>query len=64
MEFTCVSGSLGGRFHDQGDTKWKVIKGQLRGHNDMFFGRPTLGQPIGGHGVGHPQGLFGGLSYY
>jgi hypothetical protein len=60
MEFTCVSGSLGGRFHDQEDAKWKVIRGQSRGHNDTPFGRATLGWPIGCHGVGH---IFGGLSY-
>jgi hypothetical protein len=29
-----------GEFHDQGDAKWVVIRGQLRGHNDMPFGRP------------------------
>jgi hypothetical protein len=31
----------GGEFHDQGDAKWIVIKGQLWGHNDMTFGQPT-----------------------
>jgi hypothetical protein len=39
-----------GKFHDQGDTKWIVIRGKLRGHNDMPFGCP--------------QGVFGGLSCY
>jgi hypothetical protein len=53
-----------GEFHDQGDAKWIVIRGQLRGHNDTPFGRPTPGRPIGRPGVGHPQGVFGGLSYY
>jgi hypothetical protein len=24
-----------GKFYDQGDAKWTVIRGQLRGHNDM-----------------------------
>jgi hypothetical protein len=31
-----------GQFHDQGDAKWIVIRGQLRSHNDMPFGRPTF----------------------
>jgi hypothetical protein len=44
-----------GEFHDQGDAKWIVIKGQLRGHNHTPFGRP---------GVGRPSGVFGGFSYY
>jgi hypothetical protein len=42
------SGSLGdiftitiGEFHDQGDTKWILIRGQLRSHNDTRSG----GQP-------------------
>jgi hypothetical protein len=26
-----------GEFHDQGDAKWIVIRGQLRGHNGMPF---------------------------
>jgi hypothetical protein len=30
-----------GEFHDQGDAKWIVIRGRLRGHNDTPFGRPT-----------------------
>jgi hypothetical protein len=25
-----------GKFHDQGDAKWKVIRGQLRSHNKSF----------------------------
>jgi hypothetical protein len=33
-----------GEFHDQGDAKWKVIRGQLRGHNDTPFGRQTFGR--------------------
>ena len=33
-----------------------MIRGQSRGHNDMTFWRPS--------GVGCPQGIFGGLSYY
>jgi hypothetical protein len=45
-----------GEFHDQADAKWIVIRGQLRGHNDMPFGWPTPG--------GRPQGVFGGFSYY
>jgi primosomal protein N' len=27
-----------GKFHDQGDAKWIVIRGQLRGHNDTLCG--------------------------
>jgi hypothetical protein len=27
-----------GEFHDQGDAKWIVIRGQLRGHNDTPCG--------------------------
>jgi hypothetical protein len=30
-------------FHDQGDAKWIVIRGQLRGHNDTPFGQPPPG---------------------
>jgi hypothetical protein len=30
-----------GVFHDQGEAKWIVIRGQLRGHNDTPCGRPT-----------------------
>jgi hypothetical protein len=48
-----------GEFHDQGDAKWIVIRGQLRGHNDAPFGRPTSGRPIG-----RSSGVFGGFSYY
>jgi len=27
-----------GKLHDQGDAKWIVIRGQLRGHNDTPYG--------------------------
>jgi hypothetical protein len=54
----------GGEFHDQGDANSIVIRGQLRGHNDTPFGRPTPSRPIGRLGFGRPQGVFGGLSYY
>jgi hypothetical protein len=53
-----------GKFHDQGDAKWLVIGGQLRGHNDMPIGRQTLGRPIGCPVVGRPQDVFGGVSYH
>jgi hypothetical protein len=53
-----------GKFHDQGDAKWIVIRGQLKCHNDTPFGRPTPGRPIGRLVVGRPQCVFGGLSYY
>jgi hypothetical protein len=52
-----------GEFHDQGDAKWIVNRGQLRGHNDTPCGRPTHGRPIGRLGVGRSQGVFGGFSY-
>jgi hypothetical protein len=52
-----------GEFHDQGDAKWIVIRGQLRGHNDTPFGRLTPGQPIGRPVVGCHQGIFGVLYY-
>ena len=53
-----------GQFHNQGDAKWIVIRGQLWNHKDTPFGRPTPGRPIGCPGVGRSQGVFGGLSYY
>jgi hypothetical protein len=55
---------LKGEFHDQGDAKWIVIRGQLRDHNDMPLGRPAPGRPIGRPGSGRPQGEFGVFSYY
>jgi hypothetical protein len=51
--------SFVGESHDQADAEWIVIRTQLRGHNDMPFGRPTPSQPIGHPGVGHPQGISG-----
>jgi hypothetical protein len=39
-----------GKFHDQGDAKWIVIRGQLR----VITIRPS----------GRLKGVFGGLSYY
>jgi hypothetical protein len=50
-----------GKFHDQGDAKWVVIRGQLRGHNDTPFEQPTPVWPIGRPGVAHLQSVFGGL---
>jgi hypothetical protein len=50
--------SINCEFHDQGDAKWIVIRGQQRGHNDMPCRRPTPGWPIGRPGVGCPQGVF------
>jgi hypothetical protein len=52
---------LTSEFHDQVDAKWIVIRGQLRGHNDTPFGRPSPGRPIGHPGAGHPQGVFQSL---
>jgi hypothetical protein len=67
MQFTCVHtcdlqcpysdskvvdfGIRSGEFHDQGDAKWIVIRGKLRGHDDAPFGRPTPSRPIGRLGV-------------
>jgi hypothetical protein len=45
-----------GEFHDQGDAKWIVIRGQLRGHNDTPFGRPTLSRSISRPGGWQPSG--------
>jgi hypothetical protein len=53
-----------GKFRDQGDAKWIVIRRLLRGHNDTPLGRPTPDQPIGRPGVGHPSGIFGVFGYY
>jgi hypothetical protein len=53
-----------GKFHDQGDAEWIVIRGQLSGCNDMPSERPTPGQPISHSGVGRSLGVFCGLSYY
>jgi hypothetical protein len=53
-----------GELRDQGDAEWIVIRGQLRGHNDTSFRRPTPGRPIGLPGVGRPQGAFGVFNYY
>jgi hypothetical protein len=36
--------TLKGEFHDQGDAKWIVIMGKLRGHNDTPFGRLPSGR--------------------
>jgi hypothetical protein len=56
--------SMMGKFHDQGDTKWIVIRRSLWGHNDTPCGWPAPGRPIGRPGSGHPQGVMGGFSYY
>jgi hypothetical protein len=48
----------GGDFNDQGDAKWIVIRGQLRGHNVRPFGRPTP-STVSGPGVGRSSGVFG-----
>jgi hypothetical protein len=47
-----------GEFQDQGEDKWIVIRGMLKGHNDTPFGRPTPSWPIG-----HLGGVIGGFSY-
>jgi hypothetical protein len=54
-----------GKFHDQGEAIWIVIRGQLRGHNHTPFGRPTPGQPPALWAANpRPQGVFSDLSYY
>jgi hypothetical protein len=43
-----------GEFHHQREAKWiviTVIRGQLRGHSDTPFGRPTPSWPIGAYFV-------------
>jgi hypothetical protein len=47
-----------------GDARWIVIRGQLRGHNDTPFGRPTPAGLSAAREVGRPLGVFGGLGYY
>jgi hypothetical protein len=54
---------LWGEFHDQGDAKWIVIRGHLRGHNDILVRRPTPRRPISLLGVSYPQGLSSVFSY-
>jgi hypothetical protein len=51
-----------GQFHGQVDTKWIVIMGQLRGHNDTPFERPTPSRPIGGLAALREQLVF--FNYY
>jgi hypothetical protein len=41
-----------------------IIRGALRGHNNLSFGWSTSGRPIGHPGGGNPQGVFGVFSYY
>jgi hypothetical protein len=53
-----------GESHDMGDAEWIVIRAQLWGHNDTPCGRLAPGRLIGQPGVGRPQGVFGGFSYY
>ena len=53
-----------GECHVQADAEWIVIRRALRGHNDTLFGQPAPSWPNGHPGVGHPQGVFGGFSYY
>jgi hypothetical protein len=40
------------------DRDWIVIRGQLRGHNDMPYGRPTPGRHVGRPGLGRLLGEF------
>jgi len=47
-----------GKYHDQADAEWIVMRTQLRGHNDTPFGRPALGRPSGRPGSGRPSGVF------
>jgi hypothetical protein len=44
--------------HDLADAEWKVIRTQLRGHNDLPFGQPTPGRPSGRPGSGRPLCIF------
>jgi hypothetical protein len=36
-----------GGCRDLADAEWIVIRGPFRGHNDMPFGQPAPGRPIG-----------------
>jgi hypothetical protein len=49
-----ANGAVRGKFHDQGDAEWIVIRGQLKVHNDMPFGQTTPGRLIGRPGLGRP----------
>jgi hypothetical protein len=51
-----------GELHGQGDARWVVIRGQLRGQNDMPIGRPTSGRPIGRSGVDRSKCILGSFS--
>jgi hypothetical protein len=51
--------SIPGEFHDQGDTKWIVIRRSLWGHNDTPSGRPAPGRSIGCPGSGCLQSVIG-----
>jgi hypothetical protein len=53
--------SYPGKFHDQGDAKWKEITRSLWRHNDTPCGWPAPGWPIGCLGSGRLQGVMGGL---
>jgi aarF domain-containing kinase len=55
---------LKGKFHDQENSKWIVIRRSLGGHNDMPCVRPAPDRPIGRPRSGGPQGIMGGFSYY
>jgi hypothetical protein len=56
--------SAAGKFHDQGETEWIVIRTSLWGHNDTPCRRSAPGRPIGRSGSGRPQGVMSGFSYY
>jgi len=64
LQALAISKLVGGKFHDQGDAKWIVIRGQLWGDDDTSCGQRARGWPIDRPGSGHPQGLFGDFSYY
>jgi hypothetical protein len=59
-----MSAMFKGEFYDQGDAKLIVVRGQLRGHNNMPFRWPIPGRPISHSGVGRPEDVFGSFSYY
>jgi len=43
--FPVTRTDCGGESHDQAVAEWIVIRTQLRGHNDMPYGRPAPGRP-------------------
>jgi hypothetical protein len=56
--------SAQGEFHDEGEAKWIVIRGQLIGHINTPCGRPTLAGLSAAWGLAARSGYLVVLSYY